>query len=217
MLLALVSFQSQAVAQTVRASVDCRSGRLGAAERETCASPDLVRLTARVDSLTARLERTLGSRDREALVDTEGPFARQRNDCANRAGDVRQCVERLLRHRLAALAAAATSPATILSETAQYAFLDVPYFARWGSVLVGRRVSVWGRLTLDPGPTPASRIHGAIHAGPAAPGAPYVPVNFKTLTETRARWFYDAKQPVGYWTGTVERLDGRLVLAEMEP
>jgi hypothetical protein len=51
----------------------CAPGRLDGAERETCASPDLMRLTAEVDRTTARLESALTSRD-EALIDTEGPF-----------------------------------------------------------------------------------------------------------------------------------------------
>jgi uncharacterized protein len=216
-LLAAVLLPSEAMAQTVRASVDCSSARLGAAERETCASPDLIRLTAKVDDLTARLEGTLRGRDREALVDTEKPFLRQRDNCSNEGPNVRQCVERLLRHRLDALSAAATSPASILTETTQYTFLDVPYFRTWGSGLAGRRIRVWGRMTLDPGPTPASRVRGAIRDPSTTRGGPYVTAIFKSMNETRATWFYDAKKPIGYWDGIVERREGQLVLAEIEP
>ena len=46
-----------AMGQRVRLSVNCKGNRLDGAERETCASPDLMRLTADVDRATSRLER----------------------------------------------------------------------------------------------------------------------------------------------------------------
>ena len=217
LLVAGAVLSSEAAAQTVPASVDCRSGHLGAAERETCASADLTQLTASVDSLTARLERTLTGRDRQALVDTESPFVRQRNDCSNGDSLVHECVERLLRSRLDALSVAATSPSSILAETTRYSFVDVPYVLRWGSSLVGKRVYVWGQMTLDPGATPGARVHGAVHDRSAASGTASLPVLFKTMNGTRARWFYDAKQPSAYWEGTLERRDAGFVLAEVQP
>jgi hypothetical protein len=69
-------------AQTTRATVACTNERLGAAEREICASPDLTRLAGEVDRLTAQLEATLTGREREALVDTERPVVVERNDLA---------------------------------------------------------------------------------------------------------------------------------------
>jgi hypothetical protein len=217
LIVAALLLPSETMAQTVRAAVDCSSKRLGLAERETCASPELARLTARVDDLTARLERELTGRDREALVDTEAPFVKQRNHCQNTRSGVHMCVERVLRHRLDALSAAATSPAAILAETTRYTYLDVPYLLKWGRGLVGRRVGVWGCMTLAPGPTPASRIHGTIRDCPAGPGARSLPAVFKSMSQTRATWFYDAKKPAAYWEGTVEWREGRLVLAEIEP
>ena len=221
LLLAAVLLQSEATAQTVRVSVDCNGRRLGAAERETCASPSLMRLTASVDELTARLERALTGRNREALVDTEAPFVRQRNDCSNTAAGARGCVEGLLRHRLDALTAAITSPASIVAETTRYTFLDVPFLLKWGSEFVGRRVRVWGCMKLEPGPTPASRLRGTLHDPSPEPGARAaasdLPVVFTRMDETRATGFYDAKQPVGYWEGTVRRQDGRLALTDVAP
>lgn len=216
-MLAALLLPSGSRAQTVRATVDGGGKRLGLAERETCASAELRRLTAIVDDQTARLERTLTGRNREALVDTEAPFVRQRNNCQNARSGVHLCVERLLRHRLDALSAAATSPAAIMSEIRRYTFVDVPYVLRWGRALVGRRISVWGSMTLAPGPTPESRIHGSIRDGSAGPGAPALPALFTSMNSTRATWFYDARKPAGYWEGTVEWREGRLVLAEIEP
>src|SRR2546425_6619540 len=71
-------------------------------------------------------------------------------------------------------------------------------------------------MALDPGPTPASRIHGTIHDYPPKPRGASVPAIFNTMTEEKATWFYDAKKPCGYWHGVVGRRDGRLVLAQME-
>jgi len=218
LLLATVLVQGQAIGQAVGALVDCNNARLALAERETCASPDLMRLTSDVDRLTSRLEGTLTMRNRKALLDTEKPFRVQRNNCQNAASGVHECIDRVLRHRLEALTAAAASPATILSEIPQYTFLDIPYFLTWGPQLLGKRVSVWGCMTLDPGPTPASRLHGTITTGDCytKTKGPYVRAIFRAMDETRATWFDDAKRPGGYWEGVVERRDTQLVLAQIE-
>jgi hypothetical protein len=216
-LLAVALPPQDAIGQTVRATIDCSSQRLDGAERETCRSPDLLRLTSDVDRVTAHLEATLTGRNKEALLDTEGPFRVQRNNCENVGSGVHECIERILRRRLDAVTAAATSPATILSETTAYSFLNVPYFLKWGARLVGKRVRLWGCMTLDPGPTPASRLHGTILDCASGTRGARVAARFQTMNETRATWFYDAKKPGGYWEGVVERRDSGLVLAQIEP
>ena len=216
-LLLAVLLPQGAIGQTVRATVDCTGRRLDGAERETCRSPELLRLTGDVDRLTAHLEATLTGPNKDALLDTEGPFRVQRNNCQNVGSGVHECIEGILRRRLDALTAAATSPATILNETTEYSFVDIPYFVKWGARLVGKRVNLWGCMTLDPGPTPESRLHGTIRD--CAPGTTgrLVSARFTTMNETRARSFYDAKKPGAYWEGVVERQDSGLVLAQIEP
>lgn len=216
-LLAAVLASSEVTAQTIRASVDCSGVRTGAAEREQCASQDLRRLAARIDDLTSQLERTLTGRDREALIDTELPFVRQRNDCQNRDSGLHECVEQVLRHRFDALSAASAKPSSILTEVTQYTFLDVPFVLRWGSGLVGKRVRVWGSMTLSPGPTPAKRTRGVIRDGAETGAHRSLEATFRTMNEDRADSFYDAKQPVTYWEGTVARVGGRFVLTDLEP
>jgi len=224
-LLVCLSLQAPVMGQTVGAVVDCGGKRLAGAERETCASPDLMRLTKDVDQLTGQLEATLTGRNKEALVDTGRPFMVERNNCQNAtsalhqdyASVVRACVERLLRGRLDALRAAGTSPGSIVSEIGQYSFWSIANFVKWGPELLGKHVRLWGCMALDPGPTPASRIHGTIHDYPPKPRGASVPAIFNTMTEEKATWFYDAKKPCGYWHGVVERRAGRLVLAQMEP
>ena len=224
-LLVCLLLPAPAMGQTVRAVVDCGGKRLTGAERETCASPDLMRLTTDVDQLTGHLEATLTGRNKEALVDTERPFMVERNNCQNAtsvlhqdyASVVHACVERLLRARLDALNAAGTAPGSIVSEIGQYSFWSIPNFVKWGPELLGRHVRLWGCMALDPGPTPASRIHGTIHDYPLRPKGQSVPAIFKTMTEEKATWFYDAKKPCGHWAGVVERRDSSLVLAQIEP
>ncbi len=224
-LLVCLSLQAPVMGQTVGAVVDCGGKRLAGAERETCASPDLMRLTKDVDQLTGQLEATWTGRNKEALVDTERPFMVERNNCQNAtsalhqdyASVVRACVERLLRGRLDALRAAGTSPGSIVSEIGQYSFWSIANFVKWGPELLGKHVRLWGCMALDPGPTPASRIHGTIHDYPPKPRGASVPAIFNSMTEEKATWFYDAKKPCGYWHGVVGRRDGRLVLAQMEP
>jgi len=224
-LLVCLLLPAPAMGQTVRAVVDCGGKRLTGAERETCASPDLMRLTTDVDQLTGQLEATLTGRNKEALVDTERPFMVECNNCQNAtsvlhqdyASVVHACVERLLRARLDALNAAGTAPGSIVSEIGQYSFWSIPNFVKWGPELLGRHVRLWGCMALDPGPTPASRIHGTIHDYPLRPKGQSVPAIFKTMTEEKATWFYDAKKPCGHWAGVVERRDSSLVLAQIEP
>jgi hypothetical protein len=43
-----------------------------------------------------------------------------------------------------------------------------------------------------------------------------VPVIFNSMNEASAS-FFDSKMPSTHWEGTVERRDGQLVLAQMDP
>src|SRR2546427_2414464 len=80
-LLVCLSLQAPVMGQTVGAVVDCGGKRLAGAERETCASPDLMRLAKDVDQLTGQLEATFTGRNKEALVDTERPLMVESNKC----------------------------------------------------------------------------------------------------------------------------------------
>ncbi len=210
-------FQMEIKAQTVVTAINCTGQRLGGAEREICAAPELVRLNDDIDTLTKRLEMTLTGSDKAALVDTEGPFMVQRNNCQNERPAVRECVERILGGRMKALTAALNSPASIRSEITQYTFLNIPFFQRYGDLLIGRRIRVFGCMVLEPGPTPASRIYGTISEFCTKTKGPYVSVIFKSMDEKTATFFYDAKMPNSHWEGTVERREGRLVLSQIDP
>jgi hypothetical protein len=170
-----------------------------------------------IDALTSRLELTLTGSDRAALVDTEWPFVVERNDCRNRLNALRECVVRSIDGRLTALTAAASAPASIRGEITRYSFLTVPFFQKYADQLVGRRVRVFGCMTLAPAPTVPRRTAGIISETCAQTAAPSVAAIFRSMSVAKATGFYDAKRPTSYWEGTVERREGRLVLAQIDP
>src|SRR2546422_5074911 len=159
-LLVCLSLQAPVMGQTVGAVVDCGGKRLAGAERETCASPDLMRLTKDVDQLTGQLEATWTGRNKEALVDTERPFMVERNNCQNAtsalhqdyASVVRACVERLLRGRLDALRAAGTSPRAVGSPIRPHSPRGMSNMARRGRPLRRESARAWGGSGPDPPP-----------------------------------------------------------------
>jgi hypothetical protein len=199
-------------AQTVAAAADCRDPRLSGAQQVTCADQNMVRLTADIDALTKRLETSLTGSNKAALVDTEGPFTVQRNNCQNERPKVQECVERVLTERRNALTAAVTTPATIRSEVLNYSFLDIVFFQKYGEQLIGKRVHIWGCMMLDPGATAANRLHGVIHDSCDKSSGPSVSVFFKNMNETQAS-FLDSKSPSTHWEGTVERRDGKIIFS----
>ena len=208
---------SVVAAQRVALSVDCNSLRLSISESQTCSSSDIGSATADVDALTAQLERVLNGRNLEALIDTEMPVLRQRNNCSNTVSEARSCVAQVLSRRLAALRAAKNLHSSILGEIAQYTYIDTSYFLKWGNELVGKRLHVWGCMVLDPGSTPELRTRGSIGEPSSAPNEQRVPVIFKAMNDVAATWFYDAKRPCSHWEGVVQRQGVQFVLTEVEP
>src|SRR5438445_11042300 len=89
-LLVCLPLQAPVLGQTVGAVVDCGGKRLAGAERETCAPPDLMRLTQAVDQLTAQLGASSPSRHQEAPVDRERPFLVERNNAQNATAALRE-------------------------------------------------------------------------------------------------------------------------------
>ena len=116
-----------------------------------------------------------------------------------------------------ALTMALTSPVSILDEIVRYEFVGVEYFQKYGERLLGRVVSVFGCLELAPGANPVERTAGTIRSSCETAAGAGVPAVFKSMTASAAISFYDAKQPVSYWKGTVERRGASIVLAQVEP
>jgi hypothetical protein len=203
-------FPLKTSAQTASAAVDCKAQRLSGAEQVTCADPELVRLTSEIDALTKRLESTLTGSNRAVLVDTEGPFTVQRNNCQNERPKIRECVEHVLTRRRTGLTAAMASPSAIRGEITQYRFLSISFFQKYGDALIGRRVNIFGCMVLDPGPSTASRLHGFIRESCTKTTGPSVSVFFNSMNETQALAF-DSKTPTTHWDGVVGRRDGKLI------
>jgi hypothetical protein len=198
-------------APTEVASIDCGKDRLTGAQRETCASPALIQQTAEIDQLTLRLEMQLTGRDRQILLDTEGPFIVERNNCQNARPAVRECVERVLGQRSTGLTAALSSPSSIVEEISKYTFLGPQFFEKYGDQLVGHRVHVFGCMVLEPGADAAKRTRGFISDGCTKSDGPFVLVLFDRMDETSAQ-FFDSKAPATHWEGMVERHDREVIL-----
>ena len=197
------------VAAYAQISVNCAAQRLSGAERVTCESPELIQLGKDVDKLTTEMELRLTGKNKEALVDTKGPLLVDRNACQN-VSAVRDCVQTLLTHRRDALTTAMTAPDSIRAELSRYTYLDPVFFEKYGDLLVGRHIRVFGCLTLAPGAVAAARLKGTIRDCSKNSVKP-VPVVFKQMDETEAR-FIDEKEPATHWEGTVQRQQGQLVL-----
>ena len=193
--------------------VDCSGTQLGAAEREICSAAELARLNGEIVQATDRLKSSLTGADRNVLVDTESRFVAQRNNCSNDRQSVRGCVERVLRARMNALASALSTPASIRSEITQYTVLDAPFLEKYGDRLVGRRVSVFGCMILDPARVPADRLRGRIRE--SCEGGVSVQALFTAMDDASASWF-DRAMPSSHWAGVVEQRDGRIVLVGVE-
>jgi len=201
-----------AVAQKVPAAIDCTANRLEGAEKETCASPDLMRLTASVDSATKALEATLTGRNKDMLLDTEEPFAEQRSDCDNLRpdpSDVHKCIANILNHRLQALAKATAAPNSIRGELTEYRFLDVPYAIKWGDLLLRERVQVWGCLNKR---SPL----GVIISQSCSNTEPYVQAVYSDVQAGAVSGLRDDPL-MGYWRGVLQRGHDDRVTLRFDP
>ena len=196
--------------QSFPAGPDCASERLSRALRATCENMELLELTRRIDGLTEKLENTLTGAEKDALVDTEMPFVRQRNNCSNERDSVATCVTEILELRSQGLEATMAEPASVLREIPRYEFFDVPFVVRYGHLLDGRQVRVFGCFLLDPGPSPEVRLGGTIRESCGDPDSPSVRINFDRMNDVRPN-FLD-KQPASHWRGRIELRDGQPVL-----
>ncbi len=191
-------------------TLKCGEERLGISERMICETPSLLQIQREIEQLTQQARAQLSGQNRDAIVDTELPFLVDRNACQTNVSQTRNCIESTLRHRREALRLALQSPASSRAELAQYTSFDVSFVLKYGQLLVGRRVSVFGCMMLAPGARPEVRLQGRLRSS-CESAAPFVPVVFKAMDETRAR-FFDSKMPTAYWNGTVADRNGRPTL-----
>jgi len=198
------------------ATVNCADKRLDLAERDVCASPDLIRLATRIDRSTRRLEGQLTGVDRRALLDTEHPFVVTRNACQNESGAVHACVERIMNERADALALAASTPSSIQSEVTKYPFVEVAYVDRWGTRLLNEHLKVWGCLSLDRRSSAQMAEGITIRSTCGAPSRDALVVHPAALSGSDSV-FLQAGPRLGYWSGTLERESDKYLLAGWRP
>lgn len=187
-----------AAAQKVQVTVDCTATDLDGAEKEQCASPDLIQLAASVDSATRALEARFTGRNKEMLLDTEKPVRTERNDCQNHLlTDVHRCVADVLTRRLHGLAEASASPDDIRHELTQYTFFDVPYVLKWGELLTKNVIHVWGCLRTMTGTT-------VIVSARCSKETPYLRTVYSDVQGGPAKDLRDQPR-TGYWRGTLRQ------------
>ena len=198
------------------ATVNCSGKRLDLAERDVCASPDLIELAARIDGSTRRLEGQLTGIDRQALIDTEHPFVVARNACQNQSGAVHACDERIMNARADALALAASTPSSIQSEVTKYHYVQVAYVDRWGVRLLNEHLQVWGCLFLDRRFSALTAARITIRSTCEAPSRGALIVHPAALSESDSV-FLQAAPRLGYWSGTLERASDKYLLTGWRP
>ncbi len=219
-------------AQAVRVGVHCEqlAPTASLVEKALCSNPDLLAANNDIDALTITLEQTFVGLDRDALLDSEQPFIVTRNGCSNaphahndvesQRVAVRDCVMGVLEARKGVLEQARLSPNTIRATISQYKDgLTIPMLLKYADLFVGQQVRVVGCMRLDSGTDSEARTSGRLlercHVDPRGlvlpDSGPRLPVRFKSMNETDA-WFLDYKVPFSWWTGTVQRRDGGILL-----
>lgn len=183
------------------AAVDCAHAD-GPAEQAICAKPQLRALNQEVDRLTANLKLT--GENAEILADTQMPFVRQRNDCANHDPEIEACVQKVLAQRVELLRHAAVDPNAIREAIRQANFVDIGFVWRYWPELLGRKVSVFGCIALEDN---APRTHATLETE----NQPPVPVLFKSMPEGTAE-FLDDQKPCSHWGVTVRKNGAKFVL-----
>ena len=173
-------------------AIDCANPE-EPADRAICGHPELRKQNDEIESLTA------GLKAKAIVQDTVTPFLRQRNNCSNETGDVAGCVQKVQSQRLAALRKGEEKELL-----GQAYFIDVPFLWKYWGDLEGRKLAVYGCLSLTDA-TP--RVHAELESE----NQPVVQVLFKSMPEQTAE-FLDDQRPCAHWVVTVRKEGGKLLL-----
>jgi uncharacterized protein len=169
------------------------------AETAVCSHADLKTKDQDIERQTASLKTRLSGENAAILTDTELPFLRQRNNCSNES-DIPACLEKVLSQRLDLL----TRPNAIQEAIAQAYYIDIGFLWKYWPQLVGRKLSVFGCLSLDDGP---AKTHATLETENQKP----VAVVFKSMTDEIAD-FLDDQKPCSHWLVTVRKESDKPVL-----
>lgn len=164
------------------------------AEQAVCSHADLKTKDQDIERQTASLKTRLSGENAAILTDTEMPFLRQRNNCSNES-DIPACLEKVLSQRLDLL----TRPNAIKEAIAQAYYIDIGFLWKYWPQLAGRKLSVFGCLSLDGGPTLETE-----NEKPVA-------VLFKSMPQEIAD-FLDDQKPCAHWLVMVRKQSDKPVL-----
>jgi uncharacterized protein len=173
------------------------------AETAVCSHADLKTKDQDIERQTASLKTRLSGENAAILADTEMPFLRQRNDCSNES-DIPACLATVLSKRLDLLTRAQQDAAAIHDALGQAYYIDIGFLWKYWPQLVGRKLSVFGCLSLDDGP---AKTHATLETDNQKP----VAVVFKSMTEEIAD-FLDDQKPCSHWLVTVRKESDKPVL-----
>ena len=183
-------------------SLDCRSPE-NSAEKTVCTTPALRAKNQAIERQSAELKLKLTAENAAILADTELPFLRQRNDCSNES-DIPACLEKTLSQRQDLLNRAQADPNAMRDALTEANYIDIGFLRKYWSLLVGRKVSVYGCIT--PGET-APRIHAELETE----NQPAVPLLFKSMPDEIAE-FLDDQKPCAHWLVTVRKQGDKFLL-----
>ena len=175
--------------------VDCTHTD-NSAEQAICSHDALRSKDQQIERTTAALRSKLSGENAAILADTEMPFLRRRNDCSNES-DLAACLEKVLSQRLDLLTRASKDAGAVRDAIAQVYYIDIAFLWKYWPQLVGRKLSVFGCLSLDDG---AEKTHATLETENQKP----VAVVFKSMTEEIAD-FLDDQKPCSHWLVTVRK------------
>ena len=167
------------------------------AEKTVCTHPDLKARDEDIARQTAALKSKLPPVLAAILADTQTPFERSRNNCSNDS-DVPACLTKILAERQALLTRAAANPEAMRDALTQVQFIDIGFLWKYWPQLVGRKLSVFGCLSLDDGPAPHT------HATLETDNQKSVPVLFKNMPEEIGD-FLDDQKPCAHWAVEIRK------------
>lgn len=177
-------------------AIDCAHPD-GLADQTLCSHPDLNARDNAIATQAAALKPKLPPALAAILADTELPFERSRNDCSNDS-DIPACLAKILAERQSLLTKAAANPETLRDALTQARFIDIGFLWKYWPQLVGRKLSVFGCLSLDDGPAPHT------HATLETENQKSVPVLFKSMPEEIGD-FLDDQKPCAHWAVEVRK------------
>jgi uncharacterized protein len=182
-------------------AVDCKKPE-SRVESAICNVPELHALDRQIEKESAAMKAKLTGENAAILSDSEMPYLRLRNDCADHA-DPPGCLRNVLTQRVDLLTRAQADPNAIRQAIGQAYFIDIGFLRKYWLQLVDRKVSVYGCLM----PDDTEKTHAMLETENQAP----VLLVFGSMRDEILEFLRDQK-PCSYWLVTVRKLRDKFIL-----